>query len=390
MRLDAIGSKWADDNLRENISPLELNSKIVPYIFSASISKDEADNLKHITSSWSRKWIRLKLTDKANDRPVQQFIDNEENPEVTIRYIESFAIPNFYERDLQPLNAFFNWNHFKTSSKNQIQRVLNNISSHIHLNVYNVGQGNLSAVCDQDDFPLLYFDLGGGFAWNRHTYTNTLELFWERANTIIISHFDMDHLETARRAMYTDWTGFQGKTWIVPKQVLSPSYIKLLSRISATGKLMIWPDRVRRIGTPSLSIIRCFGPDKNNSGLALIVNSSDRRVMHPADAAYFHIDYNNNIQGLVVTHHGANFPLNNNPIPATENGCIAYSYGLNNTYTHPKNLAIQAHKMSQWGQIPVNRKDTITHGHISFRNPPKYRNPHCGSADCIICSLSYF
>ena len=392
LRLDAIGSKWVDDNLRENINPFELNAQITPYIFATIISKEEAHRLNHITNSWSRKWVRLKLTNKVNDRPVEQFIDNAGNPEITTRYIESLSVPNFYESDLQPLNTFFNWDHFKTSSKNQIHQLLNHISRKFenpHLNIYNVGQGNLSAICDKDDIPLIYFDMGGGFAWNRHTYTNPIELFWNKADTIIISHFDMDHLETARRAMYNDWSDFNGKTWIVPKQVLSPSYMKLLSKISVTGNLMVWPDRVKSIVTPSLSLVRCFGPDKNNSGLALIVNSFDRVVMHPADASYFYIDYKNPIQGLVATHHGANFILNNNPIPLTKNGCVVYSYGLNNSYSHPKDLAIQAHEMSQWGHIQINRKDTTIDGHISFGKAIQSKS-HCGNSNCIICSLNYF
>jgi hypothetical protein len=214
-------------------------------------------------------------------------------------------------------------------------------------------------------------------------------------NTIIISHWDWDHLETARRNRFGEWAPYNGKNWIVPKQPIGPSYMAFAAHISASGNLLVWPDNLRRIIFNDIEIIKCHGPHKNHSGLAIIVTSRDNEIdktLHPGDAAYkfIYIRRRTHLNGNVATHHGANFDDDNAPVPITENGCIAYSYGRPG-YGHPKDDAVTAYENNGWGAIPNNRLDTFIAGHISIkRQVPRRVHGNCGVNNCIICNLNFF
>lgn len=387
---DGIQQKMLD--LYSSTTLLDSYNEITPYLFSITVVEGEYRKVKDFFSNkiFKSRRFELVVTENNTDMPVSiiidNYIDDDFNPQEkfisSIKQLHSSSIIN------KTLNRYFSWDSFKLSNKGQISEALsipNNIdSSLIHkLNIYNVGQGSLSAITNQENAPLLYFDLGGGFAWNKRTYPNTLNLCFSFTKTVIISHWDNDHLETAKRYFRTDPARLDRVIWIAPEQTITVSYFKLAAKMNGSGNLIIWPRSLK--GSMSFwfgKLIKCNGPDKNHSGLALVVESpynSIKKVLSPGDAAYKYIPRIRKIKfdGLVATHHGANFDDDNFPVPNCENGNIAFSYGINNTYTHPRTTAIDAHSGQGW----VNRKDTINE-HISFTTSNFDMMVPCQSIDC--------
>lgn len=341
---DGIENKWFQEFQDQNL--LQVYEKMTPNTFVGNFRGQLFHRIMYLKNldALSR-WMMISVVEKKTEFEVTQYIENTEEPQALIRYISTISILRSKNPTALKLNTLFSWASFQDASEQELKYALKKnysvpVNTH-KLNVYNVGQGSLSAITTEDNIPLIYFDIGGGFIWNYKTYPQTLKLCFTVAKTIIISHWDGDHIETARRYSYSNWAQFIGKNWIVPKQDLTPFYSKLLSKMATTGNVLVWPNSLPSLPFWAGKIIKCIGPDKNHSGLALIVVStknSIKRVLHPADVAYIHIpNYSNlKLDGLVATHHGAEFDINNNPIPTTKNGAIAYSYAITKKYGHPK------------------------------------------------------
>lgn len=209
---------------------------------------------------YKSRWFKLIITERKTEMPVSFIIDNYtndgNNPQE--RYISKITQLHSSSSINKILNNYFSWESFELSNKEQIENQLIkpsiNGENYIHkVNLYNVGQGNLSAITDEKNVPLLYFDIGGGFAWNKATYPNTLRLCFSYTKTIVISHWDNDHLETAKRYFTNDPTKLDGITWIVPQQVITASYFKLATKMNASGNLIIWPSSLK--GSMSFGLV---------------------------------------------------------------------------------------------------------------------------------------
>lgn len=377
-----------------------LNSyeEIEPFLFSIKTNNVVFETFKNsqLNKGSRGKWFLIRITKNTTELSVSIARDDYNNLEFTPdeRYISSINQINNRSKVGKDLNKFFSWSSFKLSNKEEILKALSKpmeidrMFPKYKLNVYNVGQGNLTAITDEDNMPLVYFDLGGGFAWNKFTYPNTLRLCFSSCKTVIISHWDNDHVETAKRYFGFNPAILNGITWIAPEQDITVSYFKLAAKMSVSGNLILWPKNLK--GSISLwfgKLIKCKGSDKNNSGLAMIVNSPNntiKSILNPADAAYLNIPGIKKMKfdGLVATHHGANFFNANSPIPISniEKGNIAFSYGRYNTYNHPRNESVDAHHYSNWTNC-YNTKD----GNISFTTDASYLEVPCG---CSSCSLN--
>lgn len=373
-------------------SLIETHEEFTPYLFSIIFTKEKILEFLEFsrTAVYKSKWYRLIVTDVKTNLETNVYIDNyDDNSSIIERYVSQIKQIHSNSTISNKLNQYFSWKDFKLGSREQIINSLSNLSNgrNYFLNVYNVGQGSLCALTDINNVPILYYDIGGGFAWNKFTYTNaqTLKLCFNKTKTIIISHWDNDHLETAKRYLARNSSAFSGFTWIAPEQNISPSYFKLAAKLYSAGTLILWPKNMKTyINCWFGKIIKCNGPDKNSSGLALELDTATGKILNPADAAYIHIPYTKKTlyKGLVATHHGANFPINNTPVPRCEEGQIVYSYGDKNRYNHPKKDAVTAHTTAHWNM----RLDTVN-GHISFGNNSSMP---CASIHCNLDIIQTF
>lgn len=255
-----------------------------------------------------------------------------------------------------------------------------------YVSAYGVGQGNANAICDIYGLPIVYFDLGGGFGWNWFTYLKTKEFYSKSSQLVILSHWDTDHFESANRQKNKSF--INDLKWLVPYQEnLGPRHINFANKLFKKGNLLIFPDRLYAIKTPFGNILKCTGKDRNNSGLALSVNLSKthsneiKKVLLPGDADYSMIPIPTDwvYDGIMATHHGANFV--NSFIPSSSNSinAIVYSYGLGNIYDHPRKVdSIEKHELNNW----INRKD-ISNTNIAFYKGIEER-------DLLLHSYLYF
>lgn len=387
--LDGVEYKWFQEFQTQDIR--QVYEKITPYFFEGEFKGEihiRFFNLQKI--GILSRWFLITITDQKTDLKVTQYFDNNGNSEGIVRYISSISALRTNNPTALQLDTFFSWKSFEFTNEEQLSKALINSDSQqskFHkLNVYNVGQGSLCSIATDDNIPLIYYDMGGGWRFFKHTYPVTKRLCFTVANTIILSHWDWDHLETARRYSYTpDWEKFRDKTWIVPKQNITSSYMKFLYKIAAISNVLVWPEfGLDRLAFWGGDIIKCRGFSKNDSGLALVVSCNNNHitnVLHPADAAFKDIPFLNEytFDGLVATHHGANFEINNSDVPISfDKYHIAYSYA-HTRYGHPKTAAINAYVTAGW----VERLDTVN-GNISFTYVNNINVPCGGNCDLTI------
>jgi hypothetical protein len=347
-------------------------------------------------------WLILRTTSSNSGLKATQYIDNSELFEVNEIFLHSIeTLPNDSKLS-EDLSNFIQWNQNLQKDIESIQSHLKSIKpkgKQIHkLNVYNVGQGSLSAVTDQNNVPFFYFDLGGAWGPNKKSYLSRLKLCFTNTRTIILSHWDLDHVETAKRIFRsTQSHDLDGIVWIAPKQNITAYYAKLAAQMSDSGTLLLWETNTPRpLDFWAGKLIKCNGSDKNDSGLALLVNSPQndiKSVLHPGDAAYKHIPNYIQLQldGLVATHHGAEFDDHNSPIPQSNvcRGAIVYSHGYG--YGHPKINSIIAHARVGWANIKETvDRGNIKGGNISFTLSNNNTNIPCNNVLCDLATKQTF
>lgn len=260
------------------------------------------------------------------------------------------------------LSEFFSLNDIPDAGENEILNLLKIGHKPKFVGVYSVGQGNCNAVCDIQSTPLLYFDFGGGCAANASTYPKGQRYCMTRTPPIILSHWDTDHWSAASTGRFTQATNCK---WIVPRQKLGPNHLVFAQKIHLKGNLKIWPKSIPALNIPSIGIIfSCSGKKLNDSGLGLLTNFNNTRILLPGDADYRYINkgYLNNLSGLVATHHGANISGISYAISSTaRNSKCIFSFGRKNTFKHPRLKSVREHRRNGW----LNRRYS-PNGHIGI------------------------
>lgn len=330
---------------RWSLVSLNGNKSVTANIQKSSITDIDETSIEH---------IRLLDGRKSEDKTILKELKNR------------FSLTNLGVKDIEQIR--------------KIETDINSIKPKF-VTVYNVGQGNANAICDtKDSEPLLYFDLGGGCYNNAITYPKLKTFSTKRDPIVFLSHWDFDHFYTAFKDKQ-----LQKLNWIVPDQLVGANTHKFAQNIHLQGKLFLWTN-VKPISNKSLEINLCTGKNRNDSGLAIFVKSNDQAgskfTLLPGDARYKCIPsiQNYNLNQLVASHHGATYKGKLH-VPVTSSGSIAYSYGKNNTYSHPQNGMIRECKAKGW----KSRKDTIK-GNIAFLSAAEANrmNAHIKNRDLLI------
>ncbi|MEK3759626.1 hypothetical protein MKZ07_14355 [Paenibacillus sp. FSL P4-0338] len=263
----------------------------------------------------------------------------------------------------------FSLNDFPKSNENELTNLLtqNRFASKTFLAVYNVGQGNCSAVCNSlNSSPIVYYDFGGGCYSNAHTYPSGQQYCFTNNPPIVLSHWDNDHWSSANH-LRSPWA--KNYPWIVPDQPLNATQLKFASELAFLGNLYIWPriSTLKLIRTGYGAFFYCDGTSKNDSGLGFLYSSEqeDIRALLPGDAAYKYINsrFKNDLSSIVASHHGGNRRLDPPPFARStqSNTNIVYPYGLHNSYGHPGVLRFGEHVHFGWN------KDIHTYkGHVGL------------------------
>lgn len=272
------------------------------------------------------------------------------------------------------------------SSEKDILDFLNNLSlsKYNHIMVYNVGQGNCNGFVDENNIPLMYFDVGGGFGANKVTYPNNFQLCHSYNPNVILSHWDQDHFQTAifdNQLLNTKW--------LVPKHSsISNTAMHIALELQKRNNLICWNNSLQYVDFLSHRIVKCTGNpnNKNNSGLAFYVNQNSEFVLLPADATFNKIPHKPlaNIIGLVASHHGAKGSIQGMP-DASAPAMLAFSFGRRNTHHHPHMQAVHSYIGNNW----INTLDT-TSGNIAMITTPLTMSVPCRNGKCSLEISQHF
>lgn len=337
-------------------------------------------------------WIELDLTDIPSGKPIEHYMNLYSPP--LIRYVNSVLTVDHLT--LKKLNDSASMDHYPQATDLEIQNLIS-LDTITSAAVYDVGQGNCNALLS-NNYPVLYFDFGGGVLGNKHTFPSGLNRFCFIQNpTIVLSHLDWDHWSSINID-----TEAKEQSWIVPKQKTGHVHRKMLSELFAKNNLHIWPDNLSEVTSLNnkIKIVKCTGAGRNHSGLALWVSNQDEteRMLFTGDCRYSAIpgtkDIHANVTSAIVPHHGGKMSspftvpsLNRN------HSRLVYSYGQNNKYQHPHLDTLDNHK--HW-RSPLktsdrrNLKPGVELGHTYIywdENDPDYESP-CDNDHCDLHFVS--
>jgi beta-lactamase superfamily II metal-dependent hydrolase len=255
--------------------------------------------------------------------------------------------------------------------------------------VYDVGQGNCTALLSPRGFPALYFDFGGAVMGNKRTFPVALQRFCVSvAPPVVLSHWDHDHWSSAERD-----TRAQELTWVVPRHDnrLPPTHTVFLGKLQSRGRVLIWPSGLDSITEGTVTLERCRGPEwsHNDSGLAMVVETPAGRRLFPGDCRYDHVpSAQGMLTSVVVPHHGGR--TESSFVPSSDgqpSGRLVYSYGVSNIWWHPFTDVEYGHDDAGWRRKVVRhtglRNDRgLGHVHLYWSDADADATPPCRGLNC--------
>lgn len=377
--IDCIEAKGLEDqflNLSQEIKLIDVIDKLALELILIRIPESKKNNLFPFNKIFEGRWLKIISSSEEpsviKSEILSNFISNQTDDE-NLQY-------QILDGRTSPARRLRDGNNLALAAidyidQNKAEKILESITltenAERFVISYNVGQGN--AVCinekaeNEDIKPLLYFDIGGGANFNTRTYPiGSTRNFKVDDNTVfILSHWDEDHYETARR----DENLLKSCTYIAPVQIVTPRNLNFVKEIIKHGELVLLPKTFTEYSFPIGKLVKSLGQDfrkKNDSGLILMVDLRKENdistILLPGDTQYNLIP-NLKVEkfdAIMATHHGGKLIDNCIPNPIDiDKGCIAYSYGSNNIYKHPLSDSITTHEKGKWGVSIINIKNRL-------------------------------
>lgn len=335
------------------------------------------------------KWLKL-TTKKSNDNQIQAsyFGVQLANSSVSMDFITPISQLTREERIIyRNLRRMLNIRNLgRVATFNDLNIVCQSLQNFDHISVYDVGQGNLNGLCNANNMPLVYFDMGGGAGRNAFTYYQVKNICTTAPPFVILSHWDLDHIQTALLSNQSNFL-----TWYVPEQDLGLVHFILAYQIAINGLLLRVPYSIQNI---HFSILKCTGRVKNDSGLALLINQPEFKALLPGDSNFRAIPniVDMHFDGLIATHHASRYGLTYrraNIIPqATPDGMLAFSYGLNNRDRHDPNNVIHLYQQKGWSVNPQHKE--TPNGSIIMKFCPVNQNVPCNPQGCDLMTIQCY
>ena len=382
IRLDCILKHVADDININKETILNLPSIIIEISAEANQIRSKFNYNPYNLES---QWVVIKTTIKNTSLAQRQYFNFVQvgNPETTGNY-DLDEVILFNKLDIESklkIKEIVQATTLVESTELEIKEFLESLdlSNLSYVNVYNVGQGNCNALVTNRNQPIMYFDVGGGSGANSGTYPANFNLCTTQNPSIILSHWDVDHIQTA----VFDPRLLNCK-WLVPKHSsISATAMHIAQTLVNRSNLICWNSLIPYYDFNGHRIVKCTGNpnNKNNSGLALFVKyEANKFCLLPGDATFNKIPHfpNGDLIGLVASHHGARSGINGMP-HATKPAMLAYSFGSGNTHRHAHATAVNSYRLNGWG-VGLETQN----GNIALTTALTITSPPCGN----FCSLN--
>ncbi|MBB2701449.1 UNVERIFIED_ORG: hypothetical protein GGI66_006169 [Rhizobium esperanzae] len=294
--------------------------------------------------------------------------------------------------ELDKLRRLAGWEGLIESRQDEIEGALAQLPAPEAVGIYDVGQGAATALLAANCSPFLYFDFGGAAIANWRNFPEPLRHFCFTSDPpVVLSHWDWDHWSSALR----DRRAITRRTWVAPLQPGAGSLGAVHARFIATalnaGTRFFWwgngTQSIQLTANPVVEIFSALGPrtSRNDSGLALRIDTNPIKVLLPADAAmeFVHsgtakVDY------AVMPHHGGRSSLLNLPSPHRKTKShIVFSCGVGNSYLHPLADTVKAWRKNWKHNVHTGLRGANGLGHVGIslinQASPPCQQP-CGGA----------
>lgn len=237
--------------------------------------------------------------------------------------------------------------------------------------VYDVGQASFCALVDQNEHPLMFFDLGWPLPYNKRSLRlpgpfSPLHESLQRngPQPVVLSHLDWDHWGFAIQSGQAKFDLRNGHWLTVPeykadalrrpwlmrrprfhRHKLGPSQIHFLLTLSitflpdGTRALTFWPAKRSRLSFTNYTVIRCspahggrtdFAYLRNNESLALTAKLEQRieKVLLTGDSDYPSIPVNHlrALTGISAPHHGGAITRHSTPAAPPHSRMVRSTY----------------------------------------------------------------
>lgn len=303
----------------------------------------------------ARRWWRIQLDGRSTAPQVQLFPNLFEEPfRLHVDRVEE-ADPN----DQAALDRLCGTRHLSTTTEVDRRAEIRAIDQRmVAVGVIDVGQGSMNAFLDAEGVPIAYFDVGGGVTTNRRTWPQDLtELCLLKSKVFILSHWDLDHWAAHQRCLpFAEHPeAYAGSTWIVPvdppRDRPAVTVARFVDRLKEHGaRILVCPPRFADITEGRVTLKKCSGTSRNDSGLVIQIDGDDERgdVLLPGDAS---LDVIPNLDpgdlGLIVApHHGSR--TSNEAVGVKDNAAVVLSFGKRNTFGHPDFRTLRHWRNVDW------------------------------------------
>jgi beta-lactamase superfamily II metal-dependent hydrolase len=187
-----------------------------------------------------------------------------------------------------------------------------------------------------------YFDIGAPLFFNQRSFPRYFTHQVAENGFVILSHWDFDHYALVYR-----YPELGNLDWYAPQQPVGPNTARFQRSLGSRLKFISG-----NITAGNLLLRRCTGTaveDRNSTGYALRVQLPGAGVVLTGDADYPWIQpaLLSKANRLVIPHHGGSG--SRPPVAARGRNSIAVvSYGVPNTYRHPDESHLAAHRKVGW------------------------------------------
>jgi beta-lactamase superfamily II metal-dependent hydrolase len=337
LQFDAVDANAFDD------TPRSVESHDALLLARISTTANRLGQLFGVDVPKEGDWFELKL-DRVHLRPRAWQLPFATNytPQPPMNVVELTSLSDSSDIVARLEKACISPNTGSARTEDSLAALLSLLARRdLRVTALDVGQASC-VVFSEGSRAFGYFDVGAPMFFNQRSFPKPFSHELAAEGFVILSHWDFDHFALALR--YPELKNLQ---WFAPNQPVGPN-TALFQKSLGSNLTFISND----VDVGALALRRCSGTslrDRNSTGYALGVKLKGAGILLPGDPDYQWVPPSiaSNVNRVVVPHHGAAGSIPPSP-RGGNNPTAVVSYGIPNTYRHPNENQIDAHRRAGW------------------------------------------